>query len=206
MIVVDVVIIIFLFTLFGLSHTFLASNKIKERIAEKAGSQIAYYRLFYNVSSIIIFVVIYSVAPRPDVIVYDLHYPYDFIMLGLQVISLVGLVWSVKGVDGKEFLGISQLFRYYGNSYDVKDLDGKNELRVVGAAKYSRHPIYFFSILFLGFRPTMDLFYLIMFLCITLYFYIGSFYEEEKLVQRFGEAYKKYQSEVPRIFPLKISK
>jgi len=205
MIVVDVLIIVLLFALFGTIHTILSSNKVKKRIAERIGIQIAYYRMFYNVLSLIIFVFIYNVAPQPDFVVYDLHAPYDIIMVGVQTVALFGLLWSVMGVNGMEFAGISQIVRYYNNSYDVKDLDAKEELRVKGAAKYSRHPIYFFSILFLGFRPAMDLFYLVMFLCITLYFYIGSYYEEKKLVEKFGDAYREYQNKVPRIVPIKFS-
>lgn len=196
--------IIFLFALFGLSHTILASNKVKQKIIEQASGQIAYYRLFYNVISLLIFFVIYQIAPRPDIIVYDLHYPFDLVMVGIQILALFGLLWSVKGIDGKEFAGISQIKRYWKGEYDTNDLDGKNELRVEGASKYTRHPIYFFSIIFLGFRSTMDLFYLIMFLCIAAYFYIGSIYEERKLVERFGEAYRNYQSTVPRIIPIRF--
>jgi methanethiol S-methyltransferase len=50
----------------------------------------------------------------------------------------------------------------------------------------------------------MDLFYLTIFILITLYFYIGSFYEEKKLREMFGEEYSAYQEKVPRIFPLKF--
>ena len=50
----------------------------------------------------------------------------------------------------------------------------------------------------------MDLFYLVMFISITLYFYIGSFYEEKKLVEKYGVEYKEYQKKVPRIFPIKL--
>ena len=33
------------------------------------------------------------------------------------------------------------------------------------------------------------------------YFYLGSFPEERKLVQEFGEAYRRYQRAVPRMIP-----
>lgn len=206
MIFLEVSIIILLFLLFALSHTILASNKVKFRIIEQVGTQIAYYRLFYNIISLLLFFVILQIAPRPDVIVYDLQFPYDLIMVGIQILSLFGLVWAVQKVDLKEFLGLSQVVRYQKGNYNVKDLDEKISLRIEGAFSYSRHPVYFFCIIFFGFRPTMDLFYLIMFIFFVLYFYIGSFYEERKLVAKFGDEYRKYQSEVPRIFPFKFYK
>jgi protein-S-isoprenylcysteine O-methyltransferase Ste14 len=50
----------------------------------------------------------------------------------------------------------------------------------------------------------MDLFYLTFFACIVVYFYIGSYYEEKKLTEHFGEIYPEYKKSVPRIFPFKL--
>ncbi|MFC2134589.1 methyltransferase family protein [Bacteroidota bacterium] len=206
MIIFEVCLIILLFLIFGFSHTILASNKVKLRIVEQIGSQIAYYRLFYNIISLLMFFVILQIAPRPDVIIYDLQYPFDLMMVGIQVLSLFGLVWSVRGIDMKEFTGLSQVVRYQKGNYNIKDLDEKILLHVKGAFQYTRHPVYFFCIIFFGFRPTMDLFYLIMFLFMVAYFYIGSYYEERKLVEKFGDKYRNYQSEVPRIIPVNFFK
>lgn len=204
MIFLDVLIIVCLFLLFGVSHTILASNKLKENLVNVIGDKIAFYRLFYNISSLIILVALYEIAPKPNLIIYDLQYPLDIIVFSLQVISIIGFFWASKGIGIMEFLGINQIFRYFDKSYNTNDLDEKSFLKLDGAYKYSRHPIYLFSILFLGFRPTMDLFYLILFISITLYFYIGSFYEEKKLVEKYGVEYKEYQKKVPRIFPIKL--
>jgi methanethiol S-methyltransferase len=204
MIVLDVLIIVLLFGVFALSHTLLASLKIKRRLAERIGNKIAFYRIFYNLTSVIFFVAVYSISPKPDVIVYDLQSPYDISTFALQVLSLIGLVWSVRPVSLGEFTGISQIERYLKNEYVVDDLDERQKLNKTGAFKFVRHPIYLFSILFLGIRPTMSLFFLVMFLCVAVYFYIGSIYEEKKLVALFGDDYVEYQKSTPRIFPLRF--
>ncbi len=201
MIFIDVILIIFLFSLFAFSHTWLASLKIKKNFVEKMGNKIAFYRLFYNSSSIIFFLFFYLVSPRPDLIVYDLHYPFDIITFALQILSFIGLIWAVRGTNLKEFVGISQIVRYLDGNYNVYDLDERQVFRKDGPFKLVRHPVYLFSILFLGLRPTMDLFYLIMFICITFYFYIGSLYEEKKLIEIFGNEYLEYQKSVPRLIP-----
>lgn len=197
----DSLIIILLFALFGISHSILASFKFKRKLIEKIGDSIAFYRLFYNISSIIIFVALYAVAPKPDIVIYDLNFPFDVIIVSLQIISIGGLIWAVKYINLKEFLGIDQIKRYLEGSYKIEDLDERTEFVVKGPFKYSRHPIYLFSTIFLILRPTMDLWYLIMLLCIFAYFYIGSYYEEKKLVERFGVEYTDYQKNVPRFFP-----
>lgn len=204
MIVVEILLIIFLFALFAISHSFLASRKLKKTLAKKIGKKVAFYRLFYNISAIIFFAAVYTLAPEPDLIIYDLQYPFDIITFALQILSLVGLVWAVSQIDLKEFLGISQINRYLRGEYNAEDLDQKQTFNITGASKFTRHPIYLFCILFLGLRPTMSLFYMIMFICCVIYFYVGSFYEERKLVEIFGNDYKSYQKKVPRIFPIKL--
>lgn len=201
MIFIDVILIIFQFSLFAFSHTWLASLKIKKNFVEKMGNKIAFYRLFYNLSSIIFFLFFYLVSPRPDLIVYDLHYPFDIITFALQILSFIGLIWAVRGTNLKEFVGISQIVRYLDGNYNVYDLDERQVFRKDGPFKLVRHPVYLFSILFLGLRPTMDLFYLVMFICIAIYFYIGSLYEEKKLIEIFGNEYLEYQKSVPRLIP-----
>jgi protein-S-isoprenylcysteine O-methyltransferase Ste14 len=201
MIFIDIITIVFLFLLFAASHTWLASLKIKKTFADRIGDKIAFYRLFYNVSSLLFFTFFYFISPKPDIIVYDLHYPFDIVTFAFQVLTFIGLMWAAGQTDLKEFAGISQVIRYLKGEYTIADLDEKQIFRKTGAFKLVRHPIYLFSILFLGFRPTMDLFYLVMFICIVIYFYIGSVYEEKKLIEIFGDEYRNYQKSVPRLIP-----
>ena len=117
-----------------------------------------------------------------------------------------GMIWCFKYISFKEFVGLNQFDRYLKNEISDSDLDEKYTLRIEGPYKYSRHPVYFFSIIFLMFRAEMSLFYLTMFISFTAYFYIGSYYEEKKLVRLFGDVYKDYQKKVPRIFPFGFNK
>ncbi|MBI9071824.1 MAG: isoprenylcysteine carboxylmethyltransferase family protein [Melioribacteraceae bacterium] len=198
----DIVIIISLFFGFGIIHIILASTRVKIWVTNLFDVKIAFYRIFYNISSIILLIIVYSISPKPDLIIYDLSFPFDIVIFGLQILSLSGFVWTLKFIDGKEFLGTSQIKRWLNGAYDKTDLDESSEFITDGSYKYSRHPIYFFSILFLGLRPVMDLFYLTMFCSFIIYCYVGSYFEEQRLINKFGEQYLEYQSRVPRIFPL----
>jgi len=203
-VLLDLATIIFLFFFFALSHTLFASTKLKRRIAERGGDKIAFYRLFYNISSLLIFIAIFEIAPKPGQVIYDAHYPYDILIFVLQMFALLGVIWSVWKVDLKEFLGIAQIIRWSKGEYKIDELEERSTFYRNGAFKFSRHPLYFFGILFLGLRSTMDLFYLTLFICVALYFIIGSYYEEKKLVEKFGDEYREYQKKVPRLFPFKI--
>lgn len=201
MIIIADVLIIFLlfFGLFGISHTLFASDKIKKRIIEKAGTKIAFYRLFFNLISVLIFITIYEISPKPKSIIYDLKYPFDIIIFISQIFAGIGLLWSSYYVDWKEFIGVSQIIRYLKGTYNIEEMDERSTLIIKGPFKFIRHPVYFFSILFLGLRPTMNLFYLSMYLSLIIYFIIGSYYEERKLVNKFGDIYLEYQKNVPVI-------
>ncbi len=176
--VVDVITIVILFALFGLVHSYLASLKVKKQIKKVLGKQIAFYRLAYNLFAVASLYAVYKLSPKPHLVIYDLPNPYDLIILVPQFLGLAGVLWAFKYICVKEFLGLNQIKRYLLGSYD-SELDEDLTLTIGGPYKYSRHPIYFFSIMILLFRPTMDLFYLTFFLCMVAYFYIGSYCEEK---------------------------
>ena len=203
--VLDVSIIILLFAVFGYTHSLLASEKVKRQFKKIFGELIAFYRLLYNISGLLSLYLIYELSPKPHIIIYDLPNPYDLIVLIPQFLSLAGVMWTFKYICFKEFLGVDQIKRFFEKRYTT-ELDEEFTLRIEGPYRYSRHPVYFFSITFLLFRPVMDLFYLTFFFCTVIYFYIGSYYEEKKLVRQFGEIYENYNKEVPRIFPVKLFK
>jgi methanethiol S-methyltransferase len=197
----DVIIILIAFALFGYTHSLLASNKLKRIAAAKFGSLIAFYRLIYNFISFISLYILYLLLPQPNLLIYDLPNPWDLIILIPQILSIIGIVWSARYFNLWEFIGFSQIKRWIEGSYDIKELDEKYSFRIDGPYKLTRHPVYLFSITFLLFRPAMDLFYLVIFILIVVYFYIGSVYEEKKLTELFGEDYSRYKEEVPRIIP-----
>lgn len=199
----DVILIILLFIVFGFLHSFLASNKTKKFLINKTGDLIAFYRLLYVLFSLFGFYFIYDISPKPHLIIYDLKRPFDILILIPQFVCLFAALWTLRYFCLREFLGINQIGRWLNKKYKTDDLDEELTLRILGPYRYMRHPLYFFSILFLVFRAEMDLFYLTFLMCIIVYFYIGSFYEEKKLVEKFGQEYLQYQQKVPRIFPLK---
>ncbi|MBP1683023.1 MAG: putative protein-S-isoprenylcysteine methyltransferase [Ignavibacteriaceae bacterium] len=201
--VVDVLIITLLFAVFGYTHSLLASEKVKISFKKIFGDLIAFYRLLYNLFGLLSLYLIYEFSPKPHIIIYDLPNPYDLVVLIPQFVSLAGVLWVFRYICFKEFLGLDQIKRFFEKRYTT-ELDEEFTLRIEGPYRYSRHPIYFFSITFLLFRPVMDLFYLTFFICIVAYFYIGSYYEEKKLVRQFSEVYENYKNEVPRIFPVKF--
>jgi hypothetical protein len=208
------------FVLFAFLHTALASLKVKNYLASRIGNLMAFYRMAYNILFLWLLWYMFENLPYPDFELYDLHYPYDFLMLIPQFLALAGIIWTIRYFSAAEFLGLTQIKRWIfsrplsvGISEDIANQssipeantpDEKLTLRIEGPYKIVRHPLYLFTILFFMLRPTMDLFYLVFLIFIIAYFYIGSFFEEKKLVSLFGDQYRNYQSAVPRLFGLGI--
>lgn len=201
---IDVIVLLLLFSLFGYLHSLLASVKVKIFFKKIFGKAIAFYRFGYNIISFVLLYLIWDLGPHPSLQIYTLSPPFDYLVLIPQILAIVGIAWCFKYANFREFIGLNQIDRYLKNQYSENDLDENYTLRIEGPYKYSRHPIYFFSIVFLLCRAEMNLFYLTMFIAFTSYFFIATFYEERKMVRLFGEDYKNYQKNVPRIFPIKI--
>ena len=79
-----------------------------------------------------------------------------------------------------------------------------NVLQTDGLHKYTRHPLYLGTFMFV-----IGLFFcfpylsnLISIIVIVIYTIIGAWFEEKKLVKEFGQAYLNYQQDVPMIIRL----
>ncbi len=199
---VDSLVIFFLFfSLFAVQHSVLASLKFKKKLQSILGDKIAFYRIFYIMISLFTFGLFYYLAPKPDIVIYSLPYPFDLIVFTLQTVSLILLLWTGTFIDLREFLGLNQIKRYFKGEYNPEELDEISEFRVEGPYKFVRHPVYLFSILFIILRASMDLFYLDAAAAMIIYFFVGAYYEEKKLVKMFGNKYVEYRKTTPMIFP-----
>jgi protein-S-isoprenylcysteine O-methyltransferase Ste14 len=64
-----------------------------------------------------------------------------------------------------------------------------------------RHPLYTGGLLMIWFMPVMTTSLLAFNLAATLYLYIGSLFEERRLLAAFGDEYAAYRQQVPRFIP-----
>lgn len=102
------------------------------------------------------------------------------------------------------------IYKYFFQLSGIKSLIEErkdNELMITGIHKYVRHPLYAGTFVFIWglwmLIPSVAL--MISNVVITVYTLIGIGFEEEKLVNEFGESYKQYMEKVPMLIP-KFSK
>jgi protein-S-isoprenylcysteine O-methyltransferase Ste14 len=184
---------------FGLIHSLLASHTAKEVAQRLLGRNIAAvtYRLLFNVAALVTIVpALYLVFRLPDQTLYRFPAPWDSIALGLQVLAALGLVYAIYQMDAWFFLGLRQL----GEPSSI-DSTSTAQLVTTGLYRIVRHPLYTFSLIALYLTSPMSLNWLAFAVSCTVYFYLGSIFEERNLVREFGETYRVYQQQVPRLLP-----
>lgn len=187
------------FVVYAMLHSLLASLAVKNgaRRLFGPGSE-RWFRLIYNLIALITFLPIFPmIALLPAETLYIVPSPWRWLMLGGQILALLGLGVSFLQTGVLHFLGLAQLL--------AQQPGESGSLNVGGFYAWMRHPLYTFSLLFLWLTPAMTTNLLTAYLLFTLYFYLGSIFEERRLLAEFGDTYRDYQRRVPRLIPARFS-
>lgn len=186
----------FYWILFCGLHSGLASLWWKDRMKQLFGSRFRYYRLFYSV---------FAFVSLGLVLAFQLWLASPYLFTGNLATQILGGLFLLSGVlimahcIRKYFMHLSGLKSLYLN-----DEEAANQLQISGIHRYVRHPLYsgtFLAIWGLWLLvPQLSLF--IANTIITVYTLIAIGWEEQKLVAEFGEAYRRYKKQVPKLVPL----
>jgi len=189
------------FILYSILHSLMAGHAVKNLLYRLFPGYFNLYRMFYNITQILLFLLLWFFIPKPAQILWTLDGMYQLAARSLQVLSLLGLLLTLRDFSGSEFLGWKQLRDWLGGNRSGQNYE--KELCTTGMYAVVRHPIYLFSILLVAFEPVMTLFKFSVLIWLILYFYTGSYFEERRLVREFGAGYQSYQQRISRLFPIK---
>lgn len=180
--------------LYGVIHSLLASCTVKRFSARVFGKIIIkYYRLFFSIIAVITFLPILAlVVVLPDENIYRIPFPWVILTLTIQILSICGLFYGIYQTGFWNFLGVERLL--YKNTKP-------RPMVISGLYRWVRHPLYTCSLLFIWFTPVLSWNILALNIGITAYFYIGTFFEERKLLDEFGQPYKEYMEKTPQFIP-----
>ena len=184
------------FVVWAVIHSALADHRVKASFRQRFGDKAyRWYRLGYNVfAALSLLPVLLAYWLLPDRVLWTAPGLWQWVMQGLRLIGLSGLVGAVFHTSVGEFAGVAQLRPHF-------DLDSAEPLRLSGLYCCVRHPIYFFSLLLIWFAPQVTVNQLTIAALFTLYFYWGARHEETGLRAVYGPAYEAYQQHVPMLFP-----
>jgi len=183
------------FVCWAVFHTLLASLRVKRLAGRIFGEAVKrWYRLGFVMTAVLTLIPLLLLLLRlPDIPLYAVPPPWRWLMRAGQLAALVLLLWTIMSTEPLEFFGLKQISGARSPYRSV--------LTTHGLYRFSRHPMYFASMLVMWLSPTMSVNVLTLFALMSLYFIVGSYHEEMLLVKRFGAAYRDYRKRVPRIFP-----
>ena len=177
-------------------HSLLAALTLKRWVAQRWPAFMPAYRLAFNAVAIILLLpILWLMAAQPWPSVWQWHGAGKWVANILTGLALAGLIWSLKYYDLQEFLGLKQWRR------QVIIAEDQEHLFISPMHRFVRHPWYFFAMVLLWTRD-MNVAQLLSTILATAYFAIGSRLEERKLLVYHGERYRRYQAQVPGLFPL----
>jgi len=184
------------FLVFTLIHSVLAMDYIKQKANNLPGNLSRFYGIFYSLVSVLTFapslyIWISNTGSMP--LVYLIP-PWMFPLIIMVRLAAFGLVvYAVIQKDVLEFIGIRQIF----------GRPGKNKLITSGAYRIVRHPQYTGIIIMLFTKMEMSSLDLVAFVLFSVYFIIGAYIEERRLLAVFGEEYRNYKKQVSMFIPVK---
>ena len=179
--------------LWGIVHSVTASLGFKDFFRRTFGTGfMKFYRLLYNVFSVVSFApILYMAAVLPTQNLYRVPVPWNCMMLAGQGLSAILLFVAVLQTDTLTFVGMRQLFE--------EEKPGRLVTR--GFYQYMRHPLYTFGLLFLWLSPSVTVNSFILYISLTIYIFVGAYFEELKLLREFGQEYADYKSVTPMLIP-----
>ncbi len=178
------------FILFALIHSLFSTDTVKSLLCGHPAA-LRYYRLGYNILALVSFAWVLTALPGSPALYALQGYP-AVILSGTQALSLLLLCRCAAQTGLGEFTGIRQL------------LTGKEsppQFTRSGGYGLVRHPQYTLAMIFLFAAPTVSRNHLLFTLLSGLYFVLGAYLEERRLLTTFGDDYLRYRREVPMFIP-----
>ena len=186
-------ILAFLWIGYCILHSVLASLPIKAKARELMGHGFRHYRLLYTLFAALSLaaVVYYQVT----ILSVDIFTPNIFTVVGGGLIGVTGL--------GIMLICIRKYFASLSGIKSLVEEKPSPHLMIAGIHRYIRHPLYLGTFLFIWglwlLLPALSL--LIADLVITGYTLYAIQLEEKKLIAEFGDKYRQYQEQVPKLIP-----
>jgi protein-S-isoprenylcysteine O-methyltransferase Ste14 len=176
---------------FAAVHSLFAAKLTKQAFKRVVGREPRSYRLLYNLASLAMFGWVMA-AYRASPLIYAAPGFWKWLLYLAQVVVAVVIFRCVRQTGAGDFLGINA-FR--------SAVAEPHTLVTSGCYAYVRHPLYFYSTLFLVLNPVMTAQWALLTLFSVAYFIIGGLIEERRLLQEFGDEYLRYRKSVPFMIP-----
>ncbi|WP_459941195.1 methyltransferase family protein [Deferrisoma palaeochoriense] len=189
---------------YGAVHSLLLSEPARRAVRAAVG-EAAYrgsFRLGYNaLATVLLVLLIAGIARLPDREILRLGGPVVWLLWGVRLAGLGFIGQCVRRVGWGRFLGWDH-FRAWRRGEEPPGTGMEaGDLVVEGPYRYVRHPMYAAGMVVVWADPVWTANRLAFALAVSAYLWIGAWHEERRLVEAFGEAYRRYRRETPAFLP-----
>jgi protein-S-isoprenylcysteine O-methyltransferase Ste14 len=119
-----------------------------------------------------------------------------YTILGIQAVGWLILVGATFALNHFHLFGLTQAWSAF-RSRPVPDL----EFRTPWIYRVVRHPIQLGILIGVWAAPVMTVGHCVFSTAMTVYMFVGLFFEERDLIRRFGQRYIAYRQTVPKVIP-----
>ena len=181
--------------IFGLQHSIMARPAFKKWMHQwlPEAADRATFLLFTGIA-IILAIVFWQPLPG---MVWQVETKGLMITLwGLYAFGWTYLLLSTFVTNHFELMGLRQVY-FYSRNQPYKSIPFTRKFMY----RYSRHPMMLGLFIGMWCVPNMSVSQFVMVSLLTLYVFIGLYFEEKDLMSEFGESYRKYKHEVATLIP-----
>ena len=190
------VVMIILWLLYFSIHSLFASLRFKQFILFSYPGIMPWYRLIFNILAIVSLIPpLFLMLMYPGELVWQWSGHWRYLSNSLALLAIAGFIFSLRSYDSSEFIGTRQL------QEGRKDIKERESFKLSVFHRYVRHPWYAFALVMIWTRD-MYISYLISAILMSLYFILGSYLEEKKLIAFHGDQYRLYRKYVAPLIPL----
>jgi protein-S-isoprenylcysteine O-methyltransferase Ste14 len=182
---------------FFVQHSGMIRKSFRRRLA--AVLPVQYHPAVFATASGVVLLLLLVLWQPSGVGVLSLDGPSSWLVRGVFLVGIAGLVWGVAS------LGYFDLF---GRRAILAHLRGRPAqalpLTIRGPYRWVRHPLYASLLLLIWACPSVPADRLLFNVLWTVWIVVATLLEERDLAAEFGEAYQKYQRSVPMLVPWKL--
>jgi protein-S-isoprenylcysteine O-methyltransferase Ste14 len=183
--------------LFFLQHSIMVRQPVRKRLSEIIPD--TFYSAFYALTSgmaLLVVMLLWQKTPTPLFTAEGASY---WLLRLLFFLCIAGFSWGNRSLGSFDPFGVKIIRRHMREKISVQ-----MPLKVRGAYRWVRHPLYFFSLIMFWSCPVLTADRLLFNLMWTTWIIAGTVLEERDLVREFGGQYQEYQKKVPMLIPYKL--
>jgi len=185
--------------LFFVQHSVMIRRGVRNRIVKYLPEE--YYNALFSITSGIALILVIAFWQKTTYIVAGSSGIYYWLFRILFFLSIMGFVWTNASLGFFDPYGINAILNI------VKQRRPRPmPFSIRGAYQWVRHPFYLFCLTMIWACPEATADRLLFNILWTIWICVGAVLEEKHLVIEFGEKYLDYQSKVPMIIPIRLSR